>query len=102
MMEEAVSEEDAVSRVTSGSYVVRDPEGRTVQDRGGGGGGTCIVRDSSDSSLTNADLTASISALRDENEKLRIALEAIRDMPIKEQDNMLSANMRLVAERALL
>jgi len=34
-------------------------------------------------------------------EALELALKIIRDMPIREQDNLLAANMRNVAERAL-
>jgi hypothetical protein len=43
---------------------------------------------------------ATIDLMREEA-RLRVALMAIRDMPMSEQDDMLSANMRKIAADAL-
>lgn len=43
-----------------------------------------------------------VAALNRDGVRWRTALLAIRDMPIPEQDNMLSANMRKIAVEALL
>jgi hypothetical protein len=55
--------------------------------------------------ISDADLIAHLKACRrNQSETLRglwLALKAISDMPIPEQDNMLSANMRVVAKQAL-
>lgn len=40
-------------------------------------------------------------AVENENRRIKSALRTIADMPMPEQDNMLSANMRKVASEAL-
>lgn len=48
--------------------------------------------------LAAAPLSGAGETLTD---SLMLALKTIRDMPVEEQDNMISANMRLVAGKAL-
>lgn len=47
------------------------------------------------------DNVAEIIRLRAEAERLQTALKTIRDLPVEEQDNTISANMRMIAGVAL-
>ena len=49
----------------------------------------------------NDDFATDVMLLLKERNNLRIALRTIAEMPINEQDDMLSANMRKIASGAL-